>query len=116
MPVLKHIVMWNILGDSAEVEVVRLLWFVENFFTYGGKQFHEIALYFLMRFLPASAHLLDTDSFQGHEEAITLTYQWFPRRVEVLAELPLLPAFLQTALQNLPESTKHVVEDDGAID
>src|SRR5215471_3192799 len=32
-----------------EVEVVRLLWFVENFFTYAGKRNHEISMYFLMR-------------------------------------------------------------------
>lgn len=101
---------------GAEVEVVRLLWFVENFFTYAGGQFHEIALYFLMRFSEVSAHLLQTDSFQGHEEGMKLTYRWFPRRAEVLTDLPLLPAFLQTALQSLPESTQHVVEDDGAID
>src|SRR4051794_23288156 len=39
---------------DAEVEIVRLLWFVENFFTYADLNYHEIALYFLMR-IP-SAH------------------------------------------------------------
>jgi 8-oxo-dGTP pyrophosphatase MutT (NUDIX family) len=101
---------------GAEVEVVRLLWFAENFFTYAGSQFHEIALYFLMRFSSASAHLLQANSFQGHEEGMKLTYQWFPRQAEVLTGLPLLPAFLQIALQTLPESAQHVVQDDGAID
>jgi ADP-ribose pyrophosphatase YjhB (NUDIX family) len=100
---------------GAEVEVVRLLWFVENFFTYAGDQFHEIALYFLMRFSPASAYFLQANSFQGYEDAMTLTYRWFPRQAEVLAGLPLLPAFLQTALQNIPEAPQHVVEDERAI-
>ena len=31
---------------GAEVEVVRLLWFVENLFTYADRHYHEIALYF----------------------------------------------------------------------
>src|SRR5262245_3617383 len=38
---------------GVEVEVVRLLWFVENFFTYEEMRYHEIALYFLMR-LPSA--------------------------------------------------------------
>jgi hypothetical protein len=29
------------------VEVLRLLWLVENFFDYEGRSYHEVALYFL---------------------------------------------------------------------
>ncbi len=97
---------------NAEVEVIRLLWFVENFFTYEDKRYHEIALYFLMRFPTSSKYLLDQESFQGDEEGMKLIFQWFPRQPEVLAGLPLLPSFLQTALQELPESPRHVVHYD----
>ncbi|MBK6795945.1 MAG: NUDIX domain-containing protein [Acidobacteria bacterium] len=31
---------------GAEIEVVRLLWFAENFFTYDGFRYHEIGLLF----------------------------------------------------------------------
>jgi len=34
--------------------------------------------------------------FQGAEGGMKLTFQWFPRRPEVLSGLPLLPSFLQT--------------------
>jgi ADP-ribose pyrophosphatase YjhB (NUDIX family) len=37
------------------VTVSRLLWTVENFFTYGGRQFHELLLCFEMT-LPNSGH------------------------------------------------------------
>jgi 8-oxo-dGTP pyrophosphatase MutT (NUDIX family) len=35
---------------NTKVEVVRLLWLVENLFEYADKEYHEIGLYFLMRF------------------------------------------------------------------
>jgi len=94
---------------GVEVEVVRLLWFVENFFTYAGKQYHEIALYFLMRLPDDCKYIVEQGSFEGLEEDMKLTFQWFPHKLEVLSDLPLLPSFLQTALQALPESVQHVI-------
>ncbi len=94
---------------GAEVEVVRLLWFVEHFFTYADKHYHEIALYFLMRFPTTCKYLVEPGPFQGEEGGMKLTFQWFPRQPEVLSSLPLLPSFIQTALQELPESARHIV-------
>jgi ADP-ribose pyrophosphatase YjhB (NUDIX family) len=95
---------------GVDVEVIRPLWFVENFFTYSGKQYHEIALYFLIR-LPNDCELLSHPGpFRGEEAGTPLIFQWFSRRPETLSELPLLPSFLQTALQNLPESIVRVIE------
>src|SRR5688572_18605664 len=42
---------------TTEVHVDRLLWVVENFFEYEGWSYHELALYFLVRFRPGSAPL-----------------------------------------------------------
>jgi len=95
-----------------DVEVVRLLWFVENFFAYEDRYYHEIALYFLMRLPADCTYLARQGPFQGDEEGVTLTFQWFPRQPEVLSGLPLLPSFLQTALQKLPESVQHVIHYD----
>lgn len=95
---------------GVEVEVVRLLWFVENFFTYAGKRYHEIALYFLMR-LPNDCELLSHPGpFRGEEAGTPLILQWFSRKPETLSSLPLLPSFLQTALQDLPESIERVIQ------
>jgi len=95
---------------GVEVEVVRLLWFVENFFTYAGKRYHEIALYFLMR-LPNDCELLSHPGpFRGEEAGTPLIFQWFSRKPETLSSLPLLPSFLQTALQDLPESIERVIQ------
>jgi ADP-ribose pyrophosphatase YjhB (NUDIX family) len=94
---------------GVDVEVVRLLWFVENFFTYADKQYHEIALYFLMQFPPSCKYVVEQSSFQGEEEGAKLIFQWFAVQPDVLSGLPLLPSFLQTAVQNLPESVQHVI-------
>lgn len=94
---------------DVEVEVVRLLWFVEHFFTYAGMQYHEIALYFLMRLPAACKYVVEPGPFKGEEGTIELTFQWFPCQPEVLSGLPLLHSFLQAGLQALPESVRHVV-------
>lgn len=97
---------------GVDVEVVRLLWFVENFFTYAGKRYHEIALYFLMRLPSGCSYLVEPGPFQGDEQGIKLTFRWFPHRPETLSSLPLYPSFLRTALEELPESVQHVVHYD----
>ncbi len=99
---------------GVEVDVVRLLWLVENFFAYEEKDYHEIALYFLMR-LPFGCDYLNQPVFQGSEGAIELTFQWFPQQAEFLSSLPLLPDFLPRALQQLPESVQHIVHYQEAI-
>jgi len=97
---------------DVEVEIVRLLWVVENFFVYANKRYHEIALYFLMR-LPASCkYLLESGPFESEDTGTPLTFRWFPKRTEVLAALPLHPTFLCTGLLELPESAQHVVQND----
>lgn len=95
----------------AEIEVVRLLWLVENFFPYDGRRYHEIALYFLMRFPPSHPHLARTGPFHD-AEGERLIFQWFPLQTDALTALPLLPSFLPAALQELPDSVRHVVHWD----
>ena len=100
---------------GVEIEIVRLLWFVENFFTYADRNYHEIALYFLMR-LPADCkYLTQPGPYRGLEDeaGAKLIFQWFPRAPEILSSLPLLPSFLPMALEKLPESVQHVVHHDG---
>jgi 8-oxo-dGTP pyrophosphatase MutT (NUDIX family) len=94
---------------GTEIEVVRLLWFVENFFAYDNHDYHEIALYFLMQFPTDSPYLRQPGPFYGNEGTIKLIFQWFPQQVEALTSLPLLPEFLPAALQALPTSIQHIV-------
>jgi len=95
-----------------EVEIVRLLWVVENFFTYAEKQYHEVALYFLMRLPESCKYLLESGPFESEDAGTPLTFRWFPRRQEELTALPLHPAFLCSELRELPESAQHVIQND----
>ena len=97
---------------GAEVEILRLLWFVENFFDHDGKDYHEVALYFLMSFLESSP-VLDSDGpCIGWDNGIRLIFQWISVDSESLASLPLLPSFLQSAVKDLPTSIQHIVHHD----
>jgi ADP-ribose pyrophosphatase YjhB (NUDIX family) len=96
---------------STDVEVVRLLWFVENFFDYDGVSYHEIALYFLIRF-PLDSRPLAQSAFQATDGDTRLQFQWFPLQEEKLANLPLVPSFLASGLRQLPTSVTHIVHRD----
>jgi ADP-ribose pyrophosphatase YjhB (NUDIX family) len=93
---------------DTEVTVERLLWVVENFFTYAGKRYHELGFYFLMT-LPPGAPLLRTPAPIVREADDThLIYQW--HALDALAGVRLFPAFMRQALRALPDSPCHVVE------
>jgi ADP-ribose pyrophosphatase YjhB (NUDIX family) len=95
---------------NEDIEVVRLLWVVENFFEYAQKDYHEIAFYFLMKLPERSPYLVKEKSFSSVEENTALEFKWFPIDSDVLTGLPLLPSFLQQSVSNLPNSVERVVE------
>lgn len=90
---------------AEDVHVVRLLWHVENFFNYGGKQFHEIANYFLTEFTSPPAFESEVD-FDGIETDIDLIFRWVP--LSKLCDYTLKPSFLINAVQDLPTQTQYI--------
>ena len=98
---------------DTDVEVVRLLWFVENFFAYDGLQYHELVLYFLIRF-PTDSLPLRAEAFDRFDAGVPLRFRWVPVLSEELARLPLMPPFLPEALTDLPASVAHLVHHDTA--
>jgi 8-oxo-dGTP pyrophosphatase MutT (NUDIX family) len=87
------------------VSVSRLLWAVENFFTYGGKQFHELLLCFEMAFLDSVDPRV---AFRGIEGTTELTFKWYA--LDQLQTVRIEPTFLRDALQDLPQSIAHMVQ------
>ena len=94
-----------------DVEVIRLLWVVENFF-HRNKPVHELSFYFEVKLDPASPLLLSDGPFYGEEYNHTLIFQWHPIQEAALAALPLYPPFLTSALLNIPTTPQHVVFED----
>ncbi len=95
---------------GVEVEVGRLLWVVENFFTYDGIRTHQLGLIFETH-LPPGCDLLDISrEFTGDDGGIPFIARWFAPAS--LPDIWLLPSFLRDALQSLPESPQHIVHTD----
>ena len=94
----------------ADVTVGRLLWIVENFFEFGGRDFHELGMYFLMTFPDDSPVSDTTKTFALQETHHKFVLLWHP--LADLGSVPIYPSFLQTALQALPERTEHIVHID----
>ena len=95
---------------GVEVWVERLLWVVENFFTFRGADHHELALYFLIGLPPDSLPATARHPFRGDEESLELIFEWHPRAT--LDHVRLYPTFLREALRSLPATPVHVVHTD----
>lgn len=96
------------LGETAYIG--RLLYIIENFFTQELTH-HELNLIFEMHF-PADSYLYTTGTesiVRPEEDQLPLIFDWLP-----IAELPskqsIRPYFLNTALQELPSVTQHIVQ------
>lgn len=93
------------------VEVVRLLWVNENFFTHEGKSFHELGFYYLLK-AREEATIPTGDLFHsielGEDGRPTLEFRWV--ETEKAAGMELFPVFAKTRLGELPTVLEHVVE------
>ena len=106
------------MGETAEVglkrelreetgfdaDAGRLLWVIENFYGQGSVRLHEIGLYFLVRFDPASPAY--KQEWTGQEEdGAELTFRWWP--VADLRGVNLLPEMLRRALRTIPNAPEY---------
>lgn len=96
---------------GTEVDVKRLLFFAENFFSLNGLEFHEFALFYEMR-PPVDFRTDFGATFWLEEDGRSYEFCWSKVDEESLAMLPLLPAFLQTRLSALPNAPEHIVWRD----
>ncbi|HLQ71442.1 MAG TPA: NUDIX hydrolase [Bacillota bacterium] len=95
---------------QVDIQVERLLWITENFFTYAQEAFHELGLYYKAALSDTSQISLHDGVFYGKEGERDLLYQWIP--IEKLSDMTIKPPFLQKGLQQLPESIQHITIDD----
>jgi 8-oxo-dGTP pyrophosphatase MutT (NUDIX family) len=101
---------------GVDATVGRLLWSVENFFRYEGKDWHELGFYYLMD-LP--------ETFAFHPEEIVhrmrdgkndLEFRWVEATCAALTALDIPPYFIAAEIENLPAGTQHLVWHDGDLD
>ncbi|HEV2583191.1 MAG TPA: NUDIX domain-containing protein [Ktedonobacteraceae bacterium] len=95
------------LGEA--LQVGRLLYVVENFFSDDRGAWHELGLYFLLSALAGSFLMHGLEPFTRQDEVgNTLCFDWLP--LAHLEAFPLYPPFFQTALKDLPEHPVHIEE------
>ncbi|MDA8206550.1 MAG: NUDIX hydrolase [Thermaerobacter sp.] len=94
---------------DVEVNVGRLLWISENFFTVEEDAWHELSLYYLFDF-PVGHQYYTSAEFHGIEDDGRLLFKWYP--VSELANTRLFPTFLRESLACLPTSPVHILHRD----
>jgi len=95
---------------GATVHAEKMLWIVENFFSYNGRPTHEIGLYFATHLAPGSPLLDVTTSHRGFEKDKGLTFSWFSR--QRLTEIDVQPVFLRQLFQEDHFELAHIVQRD----
>ncbi|MBB3445977.1 NUDIX hydrolase [Rhizobium sp. BK379] len=101
---------------GVEVTVSRLLWTVENFFHYEGRDWHELGFYYLMeipREFPFRTHEIIHRVEDGDNH---LEFKWVPATFQGLTALDIPPYFIAGEIENLPASPRHLVWRDGDLD
>jgi len=96
------------------VAAARLVWICEDFFEHLGKRWHEVGFYYLVEAAdPAALPSLVGETVRRDELGFELTFRWFA--FDELDAIELNPAFLRTALRNIPTGTEHRVVRSGVL-
>ncbi|WP_459502662.1 NUDIX hydrolase [Bacillus sp. C1] len=93
---------------GVNIDVKRLLWTVENFFTYDEHEFHEISCYYEVELheLPGEGE----DSFVFEEDGRRYIFQWVP--LEQVGAYNLKPDFLKNKVNDLPLYPEHIIKSE----
>jgi len=89
-----------------------LVFLVENFFDYQGRQYHELGLYFATSLGADAPVLRATVDHAGREGDQELIFRWF--RIDELAGTTVRPSFLPGALAQKGAAFRHVIHTDAA--
>jgi len=91
------------LGVSSSIK--KHLWYVENFYRYGNKKYHEIANYFLVA-LTEDPIIESEIDFPGIEDDEKLIFRWVP--IDKVKTYVVKPSFLIDGIQKLPEQVQYI--------
>ena len=93
---------------SEEVKMGRLVLVADNLFELGNDRFQEVALYFLIEFIPGSTVLDRAGVFEGNESGTM--FQWIP--LAEVEQVNLVPAFLRERVRTIPQTPEYIVRDE----
>ncbi len=98
---------------STPCEVVKLLWAVEDFYSFEKQDTHELCYYYLIEFPDGSEIYNKTDPWtviekeKEHETEKKLTFHWIP--ISSLNSVHFIPKYVVAQLGALPEEAKFLI-------
>jgi hypothetical protein len=96
---------------DTEIQIERLLWVSEEFFTTEDKEQHQFSFYYLASLPAHSAYYELEQIFTAVEDDATpILFRWF--ELDQLHTITLYPTFLTTNIHNLPTSIQHIIVRD----
>lgn len=94
------------------VRIERLLWTVENFFSYEGYAAHELGFYYLLS-LEEPFPFHETDVVHRVEDGVEVEFRWLRATPVALAGHRLKPQFIADRIENLPAVGEHLIVREG---
>ena len=91
---------------GADIKCVRLLWTEECFWTWGGRDAHNISFYYLVE-LCENSDIPVTDEFVPHKDNSSVHIGWMP--IDELKGITVYPEFLKDEVFHLDSPPKHFV-------
>lgn len=89
-----------------EARVERLLWTVENFFSYEGYTAHELGFYYLLSLAePFPFH--EKDIVHRVVDGVDVEFRWLKATPQALAMHRLKPQFVAERIDRLPAAGEH---------
>lgn len=85
-----------------DIQIKRLLWTEECFWTWHGRQVHNLCFYYLI-----DGDIADNGAFVPHHDNDSVVYGYLP--LEELENVTLYPAFLKERIFTLGEHSEHFV-------
>jgi ADP-ribose pyrophosphatase YjhB (NUDIX family) len=107
---------------GVKINVIRPLYFVENFFFFNEKNYHEISIFYLIEFPVNSKKVYESDIFYGKEcelssennkiygKELDLIFKWVG--LFDIDNLRLYPLFLRKSLKNIQQFPEHIINYD----
>ena len=91
-----------------QARVERLLWTVENFFSYADYAAHELGFYYLISLAePFPFH--DSDIVHRVMDGVEVEFRWLRATPEALAAHRLKPHFIGERIGTLPAASEHLI-------
>lgn len=94
------------------VRIERLLWTVENFFSYEGYAAHELGFYYLLS-LEEPFPFHETDIVHRAEDGVEVEFRWLRATPAALAGHRLKPRFIADRIETLPAVGEHLIVREG---